>query len=95
MAKRSDLKKDIDYLVGQVVMECFDYIYNTENSDTDGAYEIIGEILVTRNKLRSQVNHPDGKDNSGMVKKYYHELGKRLMEACNSSYEKLGQLANA
>lgn len=95
MANRRDLKKDIDYLVGQVVMDCFEYIYTTENADSAAAYDIIGEILVTRNKLRAQANHPDGKNNPGLVKTYYHDLGKRLVESCNGAYDQLGKLANA
>ena len=95
MANLRNLKKDIDYLVGQVVMDCFDYIYVTPGADSEGAYEIIGEVLVLRNKLRNRANHPDGKDNPALIKKHYHQIGLDLVQGCDKCYDKLGALASA
>jgi len=95
MANLRDLKKDIDFLCEQVVLDCFDYIYNTSGADTEGAYDIIGEALVLRNQLRKRSNHPDGKDNTGLVRKYYSELAKDLVEGCDKCYDRLGKLVNA
>lgn len=95
MANLRDLKKDIDFLCGQVVLDCFDYIHHIDGADTEGAYEIISEALVLRNQLRNRSNHPDGKDNPGMVKKFYHQLGKELVEGCDKCYEQLGKLVVA
>ncbi|PTN09047.1 hypothetical protein [Mangrovibacterium marinum] len=95
MAKLRDLKKDIDFLVGQVVVDCFDYIYNSEKADAEGAYAIIGELLVTRNDLRNRVNHPDGKDNPKLIKQYYRKIAEDLVSACDEGYTKLTKLANA
>ncbi|MFV0377164.1 MAG: hypothetical protein ACK5JD_07670 [Mangrovibacterium sp.] len=95
MANLRNLKKDIDFLCEQVVLDCFDYIYNAAGADTEGAYEIIGEVLVLRNQLRNRSNHPDGKDNPGLVKKFYRQLGKELVEGCDQCYNKLAKLVNA
>lgn len=95
MANLRDLKKDIDYLVGQVVMDCFEYIYSTEEADAEGAYAIVGEVLVMRNQLRNRSNHPDGKDNRKLTRQYYQKLGKDLVEGCDQCYEKLGKLVNS
>ena len=95
MANLRNLKKDIDFLVGQVVLDCFEYIYATENSDTEGAYSIVGEVLVLRNKLRNRTNHPDGKDNPALIKQFYRQIGTDLVEGCDECYNKLGKLANA
>lgn len=95
MANLRNLKKDIDYLVGQVVLDCFDYIYSTPNADAEGAYAIIGEVLVMRNQLRNRTNHPDGKDNRKLTKQYYQRIGKELVVGCDQCYDKLGKLAKA
>ncbi len=95
MANLRDLKKDIDYLVGQVVMDCFSFIHNNEKANSEAVYDIIGEALVLRNQLRKRANHPDGKDNPGMNKKYYTQIGKALVEGCDECYTKLGKIAEA
>lgn len=95
MANLRELKKDIDFLCEQVVLDCFDYIYNTTGADKEGAFEIIGEALVLRNKLRQRANHPDGKDNSALTRKYFHQVAKDLVEGCDLCYDKLGKLVNA
>lgn len=95
MANLRSLKKDIDFLCGQVVLDCFGYIQNNDGADAEAAYEIISEALVLRNQLRNRSNHPDGKDNRGMVKKFYHQLGKELVEGCDECYNKLGKLLGA
>ncbi|WP_163710824.1 hypothetical protein [Mangrovibacterium lignilyticum] len=94
MAKLRNLKKDIDFLVGQVVLDCFEYIHVAKDADSEGAYAIVGEILVFRNNLRNRVNHPDGKDNPALTKKFYHKIGQELVEACDESHDKLSKLVN-
>ncbi len=95
MANLRDLKKDIDFLVGQVVMDCFEYIHNANEADVEGAYAVIGEVLVMRNQLRNRTNHPDGKDNHKLTKEYYQKISKDLVVGCDQCYEKLGKLVNA
>lgn len=95
MANLRNLKKDIDFLCEQVVLDCFDYIYNTPGADSEAAYDIIGEALVLRNQLRKRSNHPDGKDNPGLVRNFYHLLGKELVEGCDKCYDRLGKLIKA
>lgn len=92
MANLRNLKKDIDFLVGQVVLDCFEYIHAVDGADREGAYEIIADVLGLRNNLRNRVNHPDGKDNPGMVKKFYHKVGQDLVEGCDKAYGQLNKL---
>ncbi|MGQ8337316.1 hypothetical protein ACUNWD_12265 [Sunxiuqinia sp. A32] len=92
MANIRSLKKDIDYLVSQVVIDCFQYINHFEKADKDQAYEIIKEVLRLNQELRQRTNHPDGKDNPALVKKYYNKIGKDLLEGCDKAYQKLGKL---
>ena len=92
MANIRSLKKDIDYLTGQLVMDCLMSIHLSEVSNKESAYDIIGDVLILRNELRNRTNHPDGKDNKAIVKSFYHQIGKDLVEGCDKGYEKLGKL---
>lgn len=92
MASIRNLKKDIDFLVGQVVLDCFEYIYAVEQADREAAYQIVSDVLVLHNDLRLRVNHPDGKDNRPMVRSYYQQIGKELVEGCDKAYDQLNKL---
>lgn len=92
MANLRNLKKDIDFLCGQVVLDCFDYIYNKPDADHEPAYDIAGDVLVLRNQLRQRTTHPDGKANRSLVKQYYRQLGKDLVEGCDKCYNRLNKL---
>ncbi len=93
MANLRDLKKDIDFLCGQVVFDCMYYAQTTENPDLDEAQEIVNEALFLDGELRIKANHPDGKDNPKLVKAYYKALAKELVEKCDVLYNRLNALA--
>ncbi len=92
MANLRNLKKDIDFLVSQVVTDCFKFIGAFDNADREATYEIIADMLTMRNQLRDRVNHPDGKDNKVMVRSYYNRIAKDLVEGCDKAYDELGKL---
>ena len=92
MANIRGLKKDIDFLVSQVVIDCFQYINHFEKADKKTAYKIIEDVLGLRSELRKRANHPDGKDNPALVKKHFSAIGKDLLKGWDKAYEKLGKL---
>ncbi|MFV0521654.1 MAG: hypothetical protein ACK5MI_04355 [Mangrovibacterium sp.] len=92
MANLRDLKKDIDYLCGQVVIDCLIYAQTSEKPDLDQAQEIVNEALLLDTELRRQANHPDGKDNPKLVKAYYVALTKELVSKCDAMYNHLNNL---
>ena len=94
MANVRGIKKDIDYLVSQVVVDCFQYINHFKGADKKAAYKIIEDVLGLRSKLRARTNHPDGKDNPSLVKKHFKAIGKDLLAGCDKAYEKLGKLVD-
>ncbi|HKJ43144.1 MAG TPA: hypothetical protein VKA27_13700 [Sunxiuqinia sp.] len=92
MASVRNLKKDIDYLVSLVVVDCFQYVTYFKEVNKEAAYKIVDDILSTRDELRARVNHPDGKDNPKLIKNYYQDIAKDLMQSCDNAYEELGKL---
>ncbi|WP_299584054.1 hypothetical protein [uncultured Sunxiuqinia sp.] len=92
MASIRDLKKDIDYLVSLVVVDCFQYSSYFENADKDAAYKIAGEVMAKHQELRQRVNHPDGKDNPKLIKAHYRKIGEDLLVACDAAYAQLAEL---
>ncbi len=92
MASVRNLKKDIDYLVSLVVVDCFQYISYFDKADKEAATKIVEEIMTKRLELRQRTNHPDGKDNPKLTKSHYRKISEDLLSACDEAYATLGKL---
>ncbi|MFV0291679.1 MAG: hypothetical protein ACK5IJ_12405 [Mangrovibacterium sp.] len=93
MASLRDLKKDIDFLCGELVIDCIFYVQTSDDADLEKAQEVLNDALLLNGDLRAKANHPNGKDNAKMVKAYYRALRKEMLDKCNAMYEKLSPLA--
>jgi hypothetical protein len=92
MASIRDLKKDIEYLVFEVISDCLLYsgIHGGENEDDVSA--IIDDAVSFRNELFARVNNPDGKNNPKIVKAYYKKIEKDLFTGVDELFERLSAL---
>lgn len=93
MASVKNLKKDIRYLTevliskAIVVAELLDDEAKKKQAD-----EVIIEAAQMHNELIARVNHPDGKANPSIVKKYYKGINKDLVEKSKAMFLALNQL---
>jgi hypothetical protein len=62
MASVRELKKDIDYLVFEVISDCFTYSNIHSDNKSDELSTLISDAVEFRNDLIARVNNPDGKD---------------------------------
>lgn len=94
MTTRRRLKKEIDYVVSDLILDCMTYanLYPKPN-DTE-TNQIVQETMGLRNKLRNMANHPEQRDNSESAKTYYDNIAKTLVEEVDKGYGKLGKLVN-
>jgi hypothetical protein len=93
MASVRKLKKDIDYLVFEVVSDCLIYsnIHNEDNSQKIS--EIIEDAIDLRNDLIARVNQPDGKGNPKIVKLHYKTIRKDLSTGVDKMFDSLSSLS--
>ena len=89
MASIRDLKKDIDLLMSLVLNDCFYVLEYNSKVNNEEVMKIAGEVIQNHRELRLRVNHPDGKDNSKLVRKYYNDLVADMLSAADVSLEKL------
>lgn len=93
MASLRRIKKDIEYLVNEVVYDCYIALYfNQEKKD-----EILGVVedaVALRNELIEMANHPAEKHNKSLVKKHYAFVRNELMERIDGLFEKLSDVVN-
>ena len=92
MTSRRRLKKEIDYVVSDLVLDCFTYISLYEKSKEEETLQIVQNTLALRNELRDKANHPEQKEATGSVKSYYDSIAKVLIDSVEESYGKLGKL---
>ncbi len=93
MASIRDLKKDIDYLIYEVISDCFVYQGIHPDKKTDEISAIINDAVSLRNDLIARVNNPDGKDNHKIVRAYYQSVRKDLMGGVDTLFTRLSALS--
>jgi hypothetical protein len=92
MASIRELKKDIDYLVFEVISDCFVYSNVHPDNKTDELTALISDAVEFRNDLIARVNNPDGKDNPKIVKAYYKTVQKDLLSGVDKLFERLSSM---
>ncbi len=93
MANLRDLKKDIDFVCGQLVIDTLIYVQSAKDADVEKAQQIVNDALTLDNEMRVRANHPDGKNDPKKVRAYYKSLAKDLVEKVNAMYDELNKLA--
>lgn len=94
MASIRELKKDIDYLIFEVISDCFTYSNIHPEEGTDELATIISDAVEFRNDLIARVNHPDGKENPKIVKAYYRTIEKDLIAGVDKLFERLSSFSS-
>ncbi|MDR1896091.1 MAG: hypothetical protein LBR10_04785 [Prevotellaceae bacterium] len=92
MASIRNLKKDISFLIYEVISDVQLFIYLHPKKNTDKAYSIIEDAAKLYNLLYARTNHPDGKDNGKLVKEHYKSIRKDLFEQSNELFERTAKL---
>lgn len=92
--KRRDLKKDIYYLVDDVLSECSDYALFYGEKQHEAIAQVEEQILNTGNELLDRAGRrPETKD-AKEIKQYYRAIRNDLMTAVTESYDKLNKLSH-
>jgi hypothetical protein len=92
MASVRELKKDIDYLIYEVISDCFAFSEIHPDMKSEELDDIISDAVEFRNDLIARVNTPDGKDNPKIVKAYYKSVSKDLLVGADKLFTRLSEL---
>jgi len=93
MASVRELKKDIDYLIYEVISDCFVFSGLHPENKSDELSAVISDAVEFRNDLIARVNNPDGKDNPKIIKTYYKTLQKDLLTGVDKLFNRLSELS--
>lgn len=93
MANKREIKKDVDFLVGEVISDCYTYLLINGEKNRDQVIEIIGSIVEKRNNLINRVNNQDKTFDTKQVKSHYKAINADLLAAIDDSFSKLSKLS--
>ena len=87
MANKRDLKKDINYVLGDIIEAVYVWEYTNTNKDTVKSEEVIDEAIVTFDELIVRANEKNVENKKAHFKainKDLEEKGRALIEKINS-----------
>lgn len=85
-----DIKKDVEFLVAELVDDCFIYLELNGEEKMDKVGEIISDALDLQDDLMDKVNHRPAEIKAD---KYYKGVNKELIEGIDALYERLSALS--
>ena len=94
MASIRNIKKDVDYLVGEVISDCYTYLFIHNEKNKDKVFEIIEGVVEKRNDLIQRINNPEKGFDKKQKKEHYKTIFNDLLKMVDDSFSKLSQLAN-
>ncbi len=92
MASKKTIKKDINFLVDEVVGTCLmrQEMHHEDKKEQEKMDEKIKDMLRFREDMLTKVNKPAMKDNAKTLKSYYRDLYDELLDKVNGVFEELG-----
>ena len=88
MASRRNLKKDINYVIGDIFTECLIYKQLVPGTDAQAADELIVDLLRIDNDFTARISHTE----PGKAKEYYRTLVKDFQKQISEVIDKLTKL---
>jgi hypothetical protein len=89
MASIKNLKKDINYLIDEVIGICLLHQYTRGEENRQELEELITEMVEYRDQLINKVNNPEIKESKKGLKTYYRTLFDDLLSKVNNAFDKL------
>ena len=93
MASVKKLKKDIDYLIFEVISDCFTFGSVHPDENEEEVTGILCDAVSLRNDLIQRVNNPGKSDDQKAVKVYFQSVTKDLFLGIDELCKRLSLLA--
>ncbi|MDX9920861.1 MAG: hypothetical protein RB289_12930 [Paludibacter sp.] len=92
MASRRKLKKTINYVSTELMTEVYFRVLLSGKSDDAKVEALSVEIADLNDRFILRAGHPDGKNNSAIVKAYFRKLFSDWQNAVDAIIKKLDEL---
>jgi len=92
MANVRNVKKDIDYLVSEVISDCYAYLYIHGEKNRDKIVDIIEDVVDKRNEYIRRANRPEKGLDRKQKRKHFKQIYSDLLSTVDNSFTKLSEL---
>lgn len=89
MASIRKLKKDIQFLTAEGISDCINLVDDQDVERNSKILDVIREIVDNHNNIIERVCHPDGKDNSKLLRKFFKQVKTDYIQGLDEAYKKL------
>ncbi|MDR2563527.1 MAG: hypothetical protein LBC98_06240 [Prevotellaceae bacterium] len=93
MARIKSLKKDIDFLMNELITDCQLFIITRPEQNSPEAEKIINQAVELWNQLYERTNNPDGKHDRKLVRQHYKSIEKDLLVQTHEMFAQISALA--
>ncbi len=93
MASIREFKKDIDYLIFEVISDCFVYAGLHPDNKTDEVSGIIANAVSLRKELIARVNNPEGKNEPKVIKAHFKAIKNDLLAGVDKLFDQLSSVS--
>lgn len=88
MANLRTFKKDVIFLVNEVISDCWVFMYLNRDKNVDEANKIVADAVELGDNLFEQINHYPKDD----AKKHFKALNQKLLEGVDALFVRLSGL---
>lgn len=92
MASRRNLKKDINYLTGELIADCFSYMCIHPDKNREKTIDLIEDTAVLRNELVTKVNKAKKEKDPKKVKQMFVQIKSEMFSNIDKSFENLSKI---
>jgi len=95
MASKREAKKDVQFVITEVISDCLNYLYMNPDKKAAEVHAIVEEMLELHNELLARINHIDGKDNPQLVRAHFKSIYADLLGKTDQAFSKLSEIAKS
>lgn len=95
MATIRQTKKEIAYLVSEVISNSYMALYFQGESAKEPLIGVINDAAELHNEMIFRVNHPAEKHNPSLVKKHYRAIEEETMTRIDNLFAEISRICQA
>jgi hypothetical protein len=84
MANKRDIKKSINYITGDLFIECLIQSLYVPGTDKQKADKLMGDILTAQDDFIRRISHIEPGNVKGFFKKLREDMNKKTDEFCDA-----------
>ena len=89
MANLRTFKKDVIFLINEVISDCWVFMYLNRDKNVEEANKIVADAVELGDNLFEQINHYPKDD----AKKHFKALNQKLLEGVDALFVRLSGLS--